>query len=442
MIAALVVTLSIWVVGIPLAAAVHPGGRRGALLGEAWLLACGWIGLVMFALSLAGVPWTRVACSIAVLLPVAALAPFAFRRRIAPAFDAAIAQHRHTLLAARSLDLLTAAVLAGYSIFATIAPMWAWDFWAIWGLKSRTFFEHRGIDWAFLTRADNAFVHPDYPIFVPLLHDFFAVMSGGWDDRWLGFVYVAFAAAILAILRDALTEESGSPLIAAAATLGMSGLAVSSWIGMAEGPLIAYIGAAVLLAREGLRKDDPALLRTAALMAGLAACAKNEGLTFVVAFIVGAVVVSRGTYKRLWHLLPAVVLPLPWLVIERVRHLNSYFQSGSVVERIGERISHPQELLAALTTNVPNRPLFWLAAVVVIAVTLPVAVRRERFALVTIAIQMLFFVGAYLATPYSVQWHVGTSWVRLLNQLAVPLGFVAIALLLPYMNARKDTNPA
>ena len=36
------------------------------------------------------------------------------------------------------------------------------------GLKARTFWEVRGIDWAFLESAFHRNIHPDYPPLVPL----------------------------------------------------------------------------------------------------------------------------------------------------------------------------------------------------------------------------------------------------------------------------------
>ena len=37
-------------------------------------------------------------------------------------------------------------------------------------------------------------------------------------------------------------------------------------------------------------------------------------------------------------------------------------------------------------------------------------VRDERFAATAIALQLCFYVGAYLTTPFDVDWHVATSW--------------------------------
>src|SRR5205085_9160530 len=112
------------------------------------------------------------------------------------------------------LDLATLISVASYSIYATLAPVWEWDFWAIWGLKARVFFDHGGIDWRFLESRWNAFVHPDYPLLVPLNFDFVALIGGAWSDRWLGVLFVAYAVALLLIAR-ALASREVAPLVAA-----------------------------------------------------------------------------------------------------------------------------------------------------------------------------------------------------------------------------------
>src|SRR5436309_12481255 len=42
------------------------------------------------------------------------------------------------------IDLVTLLTIIGYAFYATIARPWEWDFWAIWGLKGRVFYEARG----------------------------------------------------------------------------------------------------------------------------------------------------------------------------------------------------------------------------------------------------------------------------------------------------------
>ena len=64
----------------------------------------------------------------------------------------------------------------------------------------------------------------------------------------------------------------------------------------------------------------------------------------------------------------------------------------------------------------------WLALVV----ALIVVARRERFLVTAVAVQMVFFVIAYLVSPRDLAWHIDTSWERLVRQVEAPALFAAL----------------
>ena len=53
-----------------------------------------------------------------------------------------------------------------------------------------------------------------------------------------------------------------------------------------------------------------------------------------------------------------------------------------------------------------------------------------------IALQLLFFVAAYVITPHDVEWHVRWSWERIVDQLAAPATFLALVV----VTRRLDTQ--
>jgi hypothetical protein len=294
-------------------------------------------------------------------------------------------------LAPHPLDLLTLALLVIYALYATAAAPWHWDYWAIWGLKARVFFEHGGIDFAFLHA--NAFAHPDYPLLVPLNYAFVAILAGEWDDRWLGLFMVAFAASLWLVARQ-LAARSTSPLAASAIGFAVAALACSQYIGLAEVPLIAF-GTAALIVPD---------VRVAAILLGLAACTKNEGLTLLI-----AAVILR------WRLWPSILIALPWLVVARVQGFESDLFTGNPFARLAR--DWPVELLF---TRI-DKPLCWLA----VLAALPLALRRDKFVFGVVGLQLLFFLAAYAITPNDLAWHISTSWDRLSRQLIVPAAYAA-----------------
>src|ERR1051325_4893050 len=297
MAAALIAVLSLTVLGVPFVPALDRDAPPLRLLGLAILYGTGAVYFVLLALSVLHVRWTLLDVSIAVLLMSAAMPPLSWRRH-----------GRRTPL--HLVDLCALLTPIAFSIYATMVAVWEWDFWSIWGLKARVFFERGGIDWRFLESRWNLFVHPDYPLLVPFAYDFAALVNGGWSDRWLGVLFVAWAVAFLLVARELAGREL-TPLAAALAGVVMSSAAISMFVGLAEGALIAYLGAGVLFIRRALLFDDTAAWRHGAILLGLAACTKNEGLAMIVSVAIAVAIVDARRVVRLW---PAEAVALSSLV--------------------------------------------------------------------------------------------------------------------------------
>jgi hypothetical protein len=65
-----------------------------------------------------------------------------------------------------------------------------------------------------------------------------------------------------------------------------------------------------------------------------------------------------------------------------------------------------------------------------IALIIRPLIALERFVIVTIAVQLVFYLGAYLATPHDVLWHVQWSWERLISHLSPALTYIVLVRLL------------
>ncbi|HWS71776.1 MAG TPA: hypothetical protein VN605_06655, partial [Thermoanaerobaculia bacterium] len=318
MIAVVVVALSLTVLGLPVALAVDRSLRSLSAIALGFLYGSGLAWAVLLALSPFG--WTLPRVAIAMLAISGACLVVAMRAPRAAAGKVRIAWP----------DVLTALTLVGFGFFVTLAPLWEWDFWAIWGLKARVFAERGAIDWRFLESAWNTFSHTDYPLLVPLNLDLVALANGGWDDRWLGLLFVAFAAALVLLVRDLAAEET-SPNVAAWIGFAIAATACARNAGAAEGLFIAYAGGALLMLRRALRVNDRAAFRHGALLLGLAACTKNEGLALIVSVAIAMIVCGAARQvPRLW---PALALPLPWLVIRLFHRLPTDLLSGSLLTR-------------------------------------------------------------------------------------------------------------
>ena len=375
------------------AAFSRPGRDAFRWLAESLLLGAGVAFGLMFVESLLRIPWTRAG----VMLPLiaAAIVGIALRRHAL----------RVTLPRLHWLDIVALVVIVGYARFATMAPTPEYDFIGIWGVKAKEFFVARGIDWAWLANPFNEFAHVDYPLLVPLMFDLQLLVDGSGP----GWMNVGFGVAALLMLRGFLDEEIEARWISALATIALAWTALSPWIGLAEGPLVAYGTAGLLFIRRGETTRGAVLL-------GLAACCKNEGLTLIVAAFIAA------RTLRLWA---APAIAAPWLVLRAAHGLNTDLTSGAIWPRVVEHLSNPAPMLRAMVVYSLGKPLFWSGILLALVLGFR-QLRRERFLVTAIALQLAFFIAAYLVTPHDIAWHVRWSWERIVTQLAAAIGFLAV----------------
>jgi len=428
MTATLIAILSLAVMGIPITLAVDRRVRGPLLIGTAFLYGSGTMSFVLLTLSIAHIRWTLISVTIASLIVFCAAALIARRR----AGD--VASH-HTK--PHLLDLVTLFTIVCYALYATLAPVWEWDFWAIWGLKARTFLEIGGIDWRFLESRWNTFVHPDYPLLVPLNYDFVALLNGGWSDRWMGLLCVAWAVALALVARSLAARET-TPFFAALLALLVAALGFSRYVGLAEGALIAFSGAGVLFVRAALLHDDDVAWRHGALMLGFAANCKNEGVALLGAVTIAIVATS---WSRLRKLTPAYALAVPWLILRAAHTLPTDIAEGSTVSRLLARLPYAHQILMFLAEQL-YKPWFWIAILIGILLAPAAARHRERFTFLVTAIQCLFFVTVYFITPNELRWHVLSSWPRLTAQIAVPITFAVFLTLANSLRAEEDAPHA
>ena len=419
MIAIALATLQVIVVGIPAARLLDPHATRRRLIGIAYLLGVGIVALLLLAMSILGIRWSLVSVTTAYLAIAAILWAISLRRESKPA--SLVVRSSLDRLAAAVIDVATLLLIVCHGVLATLTRVGSWDFWAVWGLKARVFLDYGGIDWTFLDHPYNDFAHSDYPLLVPLHDVFVLIFAGQWDDRWLGLLTTLFTAAFLLIVRDCLDEDLPAGTLAALATFGIASLALTEWIGMAEAPLIAYGGAALLMMRRGFLYGDSTSLTTGSVLLGLAAFTKNEGLALIVAVAAAMLLVSWRSVLRLW---PAIAIATPWLLLRAVHGRATDLMAGGIGERMTHLSARISELARALAVQSVHHPWFWIAAILALA-AFPASLKRERFMAVAVAAQLLFFMVAYLITPLDLTWHVTDTWARLVDQLVVPIGFIA-----------------
>jgi hypothetical protein len=457
MISAIIAALLLLLAGLPLALALPGGTRRvHAILGEAYLLGVGAAWLVLLALSMMGVGWSR----ITVLVGLAVVVAIALTRVIpsvergtwaggaplhvpvAPPTQVA----RSTLGMTAVVDLFTLILIGGHALLATAAPPFENDYLLIWGVKARVFFAAHGIDWHFLQAPLNVTSHPDYPLLVPFVYDVQALVHGAWTDQWLGLTTFLFGLAALLAIRGLLADDLPR-LHRAVTTLIVMPVLFSPYIGLAEGPLIAYATVGMLYVRRGVRRQVSAtgdsspegtaaptpdtrhptpasdVLR-GAIFLGLAASAKNEGLALIGAVVL-AMIAARAV-RLLPSLWPAFAIAFPWVAIHRLRGLTVDLAAEGIGSRLAGSLGNAGTVIRVMAAHPVGQPLFWAGAAVACALGLRRIAGRERFLTVAIALQLLVLIGVYFITPRGLTWHVETSWDRVVRQLMPAVAVLAM----------------
>ncbi len=396
--------------GFPAVFALEPDGEPGMLLGLSFLLGAGLATILLLALSLSGIAWTRGSFAAIALPAFAALIYLALRHARGKGRSGRLTQGLGFSPAAAALDALTALAVAGHGIYATLAPLGQWDFWSDWGLKAKIFSIHRAVDWVFLRDTANTFAHPDYPPLLPLTLDFFSLVRGEWEDRYVGLLFTAFGASLLLVARGLLREELGKSVAASLATLALAGPALLLWIGIAEGPLITYGSLGLLMLRRASRASG-ATWTAGALLLGWAALTKNEG--FALLFSAGlALFLFRGarSARRLW---PAALLAAIWVIPRFVLGLKTDLFQGPVIARLTSHLAQSGLFLETLFRNWPH-PLLW-ASLIAALILAARQLAQERFLLSALLFQLFFYLFSFLVTPQDLAWHIWTSWARLLS---------------------------
>lgn len=430
MIATVLTLVMLTVLGWALTSWVGPL-RTDERAGVSFLTGAGTVTLILLLLSFARVPWS--VAVVAILCAALGSAVWFLSRRRPGAtvvsLDADEPSRVRTLTIV--VNLAVVFTLAAYAAYAIFEPMNEWDYLAIWGQKARVFFLSRGVDFQYLLDPERSVPARDYPPLAPILLALPSLVRGGWDDVGAGMIYVAFAAALILIVRGSLRRDGLPPLLASLGTLAVGSAAMSPWIGLAEGFLLAFIGAGLLLIRRGVLTDQRSLIWSGAFFLGCAGLSKNEGMAAIVATAIGIIAQDpRRAFRRVLALWPAFAAAAPWIFVRTMYGLKTDFTTGSVMDRVKGHLAEAGDIFGWMIRYHPEHGWYWIGVFAAILLWLPAALRRERFLLFTLSAQVFCYVAQNFATLWTVQHHIMYAFHRLMYQVGTPLGYLAVVLLL------------
>jgi hypothetical protein len=316
--------------------------------------------------------------------------------------------------------------------WARVQPLQAWDSWSIWARKGTLLFEYSHLSTAFFTSPVYAFMHPDYPLLLPLYEASWFRAIGSVDTQslhaWFWILFVAFLWATAYVSSRVARPAIWAPLV------GLLAVTPEIWTQLmtmyADVPMGLFLMIGVLLLGlwiTGQRRRDLAL---SMILFAAAASTKNEGLTAVVstlaiALIVTLVAPTPGLARRR-ALVPFViaiaafaVMVTPWRLWLAVHHITGDMPVARGLDPsfLLEHTSRIQPTVNALFSEVTNQSNWYYLlpmglALVVAGLTTRGLRRIAAFYGLAILGAFIMVLWGYVINPNEIGWLIATSASR------------------------------
>ncbi len=325
--------------------------------------------------------------------------------------------------------VLAGAFLAVLGVDLFYQPLWAYDAWAQWTPKAKSFVLFGGLDARYFeTSAPNS----DYPLLVPAVEAIDFRFMGDFATQVLHlqffFLIVGYAAALFEVLRLRARAVFVWTLIAT--VIVAPSLGIQAAYAVADVPVAVFFSLAGVFAWIWLEERDARALALLAIFSAGAVASKNEGVLFVGTLF--AVLIALEATQRAWRAgaltacagLAALVGILPWRLWARAHDLTNYYAGSSLsFDHIGRvPISAGRLLREAFD------PTSWLAllplaiAAAVLAWIYGGTRRGPLLVLGTIALCYIELVLVYWATSLPFDYDLNTTARRVITS---PLLFAA-----------------
>jgi hypothetical protein len=410
--------------------AVRPRWARLSLIFGAG--AAGGIGLSSCLFFLFGVLLHTRQAAMSLELAILAWAGYEVVRRRIPVFAPGEGGSRPLIVpvTAAVLIVMLAIATGAMSVAWETNPQGAWDAWAIWNLRARFLASDAALAQRAWSPALGAMTHAEYP----LLLSGFIGRCWAYDYSYsaaapivTGYAFflalIALAAGGVALLRGSLLG-----LLTALALTATPALLHEVPNQYSDVPLACYYAGALLFALL----DRPVI---AGIFAGFAAWTKDEGLLFLLLFLVAMAVYRRGVVRAAAGALPAAALVLVFKMA-LAKGTSSLLSTSApeAIHRLGE-IGRYAQVATAFAEGFRGMAVGWYHPVLpLIALAAALRFDRERrrdaaFCGTVTTFVLLGYFGIYLITSNDLSWQLQSSLNRLLVQVWPCFVLTAVAAL-------------
>lgn len=382
------------------------------MIAEAWLLALGICGSLMFIAGVLHIPINAVTAAICALLAIAASVRNARKPLIT---------HHPSLITLATVVPLVVIVYA-----ALFTPLRDFDGRAFWLLKAKGIAHDHAIDGPFFHDQQVTDPRNDYPLLMPLDGAAVFLIGGTYDDTYVRWLHVITFIAFVFFIRARLGAWPAAILawIPQFATVGEGG-ALSAYNDI---PLAAFVAAAFFELVEAKRPWRFGLW--------LAFCAltKNEGLPLALILLAaGAWTFRKRVAPALVPFLAALGALFAWK--HRIPH-GSEEDLGALLPTFPHHLHRLPGAIAGFARHLVAPPwgLFWLA--VLAALVWQVWKRRDALPAFVIAASFALYIAVYTVTTWVQIDLINSSADRVLMHMVGPALFALARCQADYATSR------
>jgi hypothetical protein len=434
-----------------------PGTNSGAVLGRAGItiaLSLGVSSVIYFVARLLQTPIELYGAvdvlAFGMLAVVASrLKPSRNQGSLAPPTRLAGGTRTAALTAVLTVVILIAGGIVVRERFLAI-PNGEWDAWAIWNLRA-AFLVSPTSHWSDGFTEELRWSHPDYPLLVP------ASIARLWHfaGSESPLAPMLFATAVMVATALVLTGSLiGVSYLAAA--LGIALLLVPEYLlwvtsQCADAPMGLFVLASVVLLSRG---EEARAVALAGIAAGFAAWTKNEGTVAAL-----SIAVSYAAVSLVRQAAPVAVRRIVWFwsglsssalvlfvfssTVAPSSDLAAAIVDADTIAKFSSFERH-SKVVAELAQIFVNWGRWSLATPTVLAVAfLAMGYRRPArlgdavwVGTGTLALMVVAYYLVFMSTPYDVEWHIYTSWSRLIAQLWPTLVWTSVSAAMTSTTAR------
>lgn len=298
------------------------------------------------------------------------------------------------------------------------------DAWSIWNLPARTIFRQNSADILLHSKSYNRF-HPDYPVALSLNVAWGWFITGREVSRVPMVIELLSTFTPALLLLATLSKWKSNLAGMLAALVVVISPDIPSAVGQYADPLLAlHMVAAAALFYGYMKSRAGGLMILAGLLAGYSAWVKNEGILFIIVFVMVCLLAAWKkviSWKALKYLAVGLLIPIMTvamfkLVVESQNDILggnvSFFQQISDLSRW----TLIAKSFAVRMIGYANWPISIVLILLIYALIMGFDRQETSYQVLLLLLvlgQIAGYFFIYLITPHDLQIHIKTSIKRL-----------------------------